>query len=66
MYNNNARFKTYEYGVYGEVVNTADCGSAMRRFDPCYTPQNENERSKDFPRPFILFKKTYLTNDYLA
>ena len=59
MYNNNARFKTYGYGVYGEVVNTADCGSATRRFDPCYTPQNENERSKDFPRPFIVFKNLF-------
>lgn len=44
-----------EYGAHGEVVNTADCGSAMRRFDPCCAPQNENERSKDFPRPFIVF-----------
>lgn len=43
MYNNNARFKTYNYGVYGEVVNTADCGSAMRRFDPCYTPQTKTK-----------------------
>lgn len=42
------------YGVYGEVVNTADCGSAMRRFDPCYTPQTINVRSKGFLRPFIV------------
>ncbi len=61
MYNNIARFKTGKYGVYGEVVNTADCGSAMRRFDPCYTPQNENERSKDFPRPFIVFISAMIT-----
>ena len=26
------------YGACGEVVNTADCGSVMRRFDPCYAP----------------------------
>lgn len=37
------------YGARGEVVNTSDCGSDMRRFDPCRAPHNENERSKDFP-----------------
>ena len=36
MYNYCACLK---YGVYGEVVNTLDCGSSTRRFDPCYTPQ---------------------------
>ena len=26
------------HGDYGEVVNTADCGSVMRGFDPHYSP----------------------------
>ena len=28
------------YGGYGEVVNTADCGSVTRGFDPHYSPHN--------------------------
>lgn len=27
------------FGEYGEVVNTADCGSVMQGFDPLYSPQ---------------------------
>ena len=27
------------YGVIGEVINTLDCGSSMRRFDSYMTPQ---------------------------
>ena len=26
------------YGGYGEVVNTADCGSVIQGFDPLYSP----------------------------
>ena len=32
-------------GVIGEVVNTADCGSVMRGFDPHIAPQKENRRT---------------------
>ena len=28
------------YGVIGEVVNTADCGSVMQEFDPLIAPHN--------------------------
>lgn len=27
-------------GGYGEAVNTADCGSVTRGFDPHYSPHN--------------------------
>ena len=27
------------YGVIGEVINTPDCGSGMRRFDSYMAPQ---------------------------
>ena len=29
-------------GGYGEVVNTPDCGSGMRRFEPDYPPHDED------------------------
>ena len=47
----NARLK---YGAYGEVVNTSDCGSDTRRFDPCYAPQIDN---KCFLKHFFYYKK---------
>ena len=30
------------YGVIGEVVNTADCGSVMQEFDPLIAPHFKN------------------------
>lgn len=29
----------YDYGGYGEVVNTADCGSVTLGFESLYSPQ---------------------------
>ena len=31
------------YGVIGEVINTPDCGSGMRRFDSYMAPQLVNQ-----------------------
>ena len=31
-------------GGYGEAVNTADCGSVTRGFDPHYSPQIQGRR----------------------
>ena len=31
------------YGVIGEVINTLDCGSSMRRFDSYMAPQLVNQ-----------------------
>ena len=41
------------YGGIGEVVNTPDCGSGMRGFDPHISPHNENKE----PRNELVKKK---------
>ena len=53
-------------GGIGEVVNTPDCGSGMRGFDPHISPQNE-KKSKDllieidsYESIFLFARKEFL------
>ncbi len=48
------------HGGYGEVVNTVDCGSIIRGFDPHYSSQIE---IKGIPKgvPFLV-KRMYNWN----
>ena len=41
------------YGAYGEVVNTSDCGSDMRAFEPRYAPhlKSTSLQCRDFFLP---------------
>ena len=53
------RIGMYLHGGIGEVVNTPDCGSGMRGFDPHIPPQN-GKKSKGFKIEIGSYESIFL------
>ena len=50
------------HGGIGEVVNTPDCGSGMRGFDPHIPPQI-GKKSKDFKIEIDSYESIFLLSE---